>query len=106
MNKIAINIADLDSLVPRNLEGFNPVASLLRDFCDEASPTINVSKERWDEVGIVLDGPATGDPEQVDALVSLLQTVIGPRKINRPVRVYREGPRGGWSKVQPERKKS
>ena len=45
---------------------------------------------------------SAADYERVDAVVELLQTVIGPRKINRRVRCYREGPRGGWPEIKPK----
>ena len=100
MPRIAINVCDLDLLVPRN--GFNPVALLLRDFCSPDSPTVMPNQNRWDSAAVVLDGPAAQDQERLDAVVELLQTVIGPRKIHRRVRCYREGPRGGWPEIKPK----
>ena len=101
MPRIAINVCDLDALVPRN-GGFNPVALLLREFCTKDSPTVLPDKNRWDSAAVILDGPAAQDQERLDAVVELLQTVIGPRKINRRVRCYREGPRGGWPEIKPK----
>ena len=63
-------------------------------------------KNRWDSAAVVLDGPAASDQQRLDAVVELLQTVIGPRKINRRVRCYREGPRGGWPEIRPARAKA
>jgi hypothetical protein len=97
-----VNLCDLDSITPR--EGFNMTALLFRDFCSEHSPMTEPQGGRWDAVGVVLDGPAAQDPARAEALVELLQTVIGPRKMGRRVRCYREGPRGGWSEVQPAKR--
>ena len=101
MPRIAINVCDLDALVPRG-GGFNPIALLLRDFCTKDSPTVVPDRDRFDSAAIILDGPAAQDQERVDAVVELLQTVIGPRKMNRRVRCYREGPRGGWPEIRPK----
>ena len=98
--RIAINVCDLDALTPRN--GFNPIALLLKDFCSKDSPTVMPNQDRWDSAAVVLDGPAAKDQERVDAVVDLLQTVMGPRKLNRRVRCYREGPRGGWPEIKPK----
>jgi hypothetical protein len=104
MPRVAINICDLDALVPRG-GGFNPVAMLLHDFCTKDSPTVMpTGMERWDDAAIILDGPAAQDEARVEAVVELLQTVIGPRKIHRRVRCYREGPRGGWPQIMPKKK--
>jgi hypothetical protein len=103
MPRYAVNLCDLDQITPRT--GLNMTALLLRDFCDEHSPTTPPQGGRWDEVGVVLDGPAAQDEARVEALVELLQTVIGPRKMGRRVRCYREGPKGGWSAVRPEKRK-
>ena len=80
MSRVAINVCDLDALVPRGA-GFNPVALLLRDFCTADSPTVTPDKDRWDSAAVVLDGPAAQDEERLEALVELLQTSIGPRKL-------------------------
>ena len=103
--RIAINVCDLDLLVPRD-GAFNPVALLLRDFCSKNSPTVIPDQNRWDSAAVILDGPAAQDQERLDAVVDLLQTVIGPRKIRRRVRCYREGPRGGWPEIKPARAKT
>jgi len=98
--QIAVNLCDLTVLVPRG-EGFNPVALLLKDFMDEASPRVTPRKDRWDTDSIVLDGPAARDPERLDAVVQVLQTILGPRKMGRRVRCYRQGKRGGWTEIRP-----
>lgn len=100
----AINIADLTALIPRD-GAINPVALLLHDFCTEHSPHTDPANGRWDEVGVILDGPAVSDEDRVKALVELLQTVIGPRKLRRRVRCYRQGPKGGWSPILPRKVK-
>ncbi len=102
MTRYAVNLCDLTNLVPH--EGFNPVALLMQDFISTSSPRTDPANGRWDEVGVVLDGPAARDEGRVEALVELLQTVIGPRKMGRRVRCYREGPKGGWSEVRPAKK--
>jgi len=101
MPRIAVNVCDLDALVPRG-GGFNPVALLLRDFCTKDSPTVTPDKDRWDSAAIILDGPAAQDQERLEAVVAVLQTIMGPRKLNRRVRCYREGPRGGWPEIRPQ----
>lgn len=98
-SRIAINICDLDAINDRNAV-FSPTAMLLRDFCTTSSPTCLPDPTRFDSAGVILDGPASQDPERLQAVVELLQTVIGPRKIKRRVRCYREGPRGGWSEIR------
>lgn len=104
MARIAVNICDLTELIPKGPSAFNPVALLMRDFMDEHSPRTEPQDGRWDAVGVVLDGPAAQDEKRVEALVELLQTVLGPRHMGRRVRCYREGPRGGWSEMRPKKK--
>ena len=105
MLRTAINLCDLDAINDRNTV-FSMVALLLRDFCTKDSPTCLPDRNRFDSAGIILDGPAAEDEERVQAVVELLQTVIGPRKIKRRVRCYREGPRGGWSEIRLPRKEN
>ena len=88
----AVNISDLTILAQGPL---NFAALLLADFCDQASPLATPHKDRFDEDSIILDGPATLDAARTHALIALLVTVIGPRRLNRPIRCYRRGPRGG-----------
>jgi hypothetical protein len=93
----AVNICDLIELTaPGKIQYINIA---LRGFCDEASPTIQTSAVHWDEAAILLDGPAAQDATRVAALIELLRTSLGPRHLGRPVRCYRQGPRGGWTKV-------
>ncbi|MFH1740949.1 MAG: hypothetical protein ABIH23_18255 [bacterium] len=100
--RTAINIADLDQVNPRT--GLNFVALLLRDFVTDHPPQVPYrNSDRWDEAAVILDGPATEDEQRVNALIELLQTVIGPRKMGRRVRCYREGPKGGWSEIRPKK---
>ena len=100
MTRYAVNLGDLGALTPRG-EGFNPVGLLLADFVSQHSPTFTPDKNRIDSGAVILDGPAAQDPQRVEALVELLQTVIGPRTLHRRVRCYREGMKGGWSEVRP-----
>jgi len=106
MTRYAVNICDLTELMPKHSGAFNPVTLLMQDFMDEHSPRTEPQGGRWDAVGVVLDGPATRDEGRVEALVELLQTVMGPRKMGRRVRCYREGPRGGWSEIRPSKKEA
>ena len=99
--RIAINIYDLDAMVPGD-GTFNPVAMLLKDFCSKDSPTVIPDRDRWDSAAVILDGPAAQDQERLAAVVELLQTVIGPRKIRRRIRCYQEGPCGGWPEIRPK----
>ena len=97
---IAINISDLDQINPRT--GLNMVALLLTDFVTSDPPQMPLAnRTRFDEAAVILDGPAAEDRERVNALVELLQTIIGPRRMGRRVRCYREGPRGGWPEIRP-----
>ena len=101
--RTAINIADLDQINPRT--GLNMVALLLKNFVTANPPRVPYkNKSRWDEAAIILDGPAAEDGQRLDALVELLQTSIGPRKMGRRVRCYREGTRGGWNEIRPIKK--
>lgn len=103
--KIAVNVCDLHELF-----GDNPFISqiLLRDCVDRSLPSelINMdSRHSMDEGGVVLNGKAAADEARLNALVELLQTVIGPKKLGRRVRCYRYGPRGGWSEIVPKKKR-
>ena len=50
---------------------------------------------------VILNGPAANDLERVEALITFLQTSLGPRQLHRRIRCYRQGPRGGWREVRP-----
>ena len=99
MTRYAVNICDLSEL-PRS-EHFNLTALLLQDFIAGTPPLVQTDTARVDSAAVILNGPAAGDASRVTALVSLLQTVIGPRKIKRRIRCYREGSRGGWTEIRP-----
>jgi len=96
---VAVNLCDLSDL--DRASAINPVSILLHGFCDEASPTVQTDKKLIDTYAVILDGPAAQDEERLDALVDVLQTIIGPRKLGRRVRCYQQGPRGGWSEIRP-----
>ena len=100
--RVAVNICDLDAV--NNRVGVSVVALLLSDFASKHSPRVETDPSRFDGDAVILDGPAARDPERLEAVVKLLQTVIGPRRIGRRVRCYREGPRGGWPEIRPGRK--
>src|SRR3990167_2037847 len=99
MTRYAVNLCDLDTL-PRS-EHFNPTALLLQDFVSGTPAHVMTDSKRVDSAAVILNGPAASDTARVTALVSLLQTVIGPRKIGRRIRCYREGSRGGWAEIRP-----
>src|SRR3990167_7644074 len=97
MTRYAVNLCDLSEL-PRSGH-FNPTALLLQDFVSSAPTHVMTDPKVVDSAAVILDGPAGADTARVTALVSLLQTVIGPRKIKRRIRCYREGTRGGWTEI-------
>lgn len=94
--RTAINVCDLTYFTDPT--PFNPAALLLQDFITKDSPQI-LANDEIDSGAVVLDGPASKDEKRVNALVELLQTILGPRKIGRRVRCYREEPRGGWAEI-------
>jgi len=96
-SRIAINICDLsyfsDPKMPIQMS-----ALLLQDFLTKDSPHV-MTGSMIDSGAVILDGPATQDEKRVNAIIEILQTVWGPRKIGRPVRCYREGVKGGWTEI-------
>ena len=103
MDRTAINVCDLSYFADPKIP-INPAALLLQDFITQDSPQVTAGG-MVDSGAVVLDGPASKDEKRVNALVELLQTVLGPRKIGRRVRCYREGARGGWSEIAPVKAK-
>jgi len=97
---IAVNLVDLELLDSKS--GAPMTAMLLADFVGGDPPTVWVDKSRMDSAAVILDGPAASEPNRLLGLIELLQTVLGPRKIGRKVRVYQKGPRGGWKQVKSE----
>jgi hypothetical protein len=95
--RIAINVCDMTYFTDPKMP-IQPAALLLQDFITKDSPTVNINT-MLDSGAVILDGPASQDEKRVNALVELLQTVLGPKKIGRRVRCYQEGPRGGWSEI-------
>jgi hypothetical protein len=96
----------MDDLVRGTAGGTFVLPLLFQDFIDHSlrSDLINIdSKHTIDEVAVVLNGPAAKDEKRLAALVELLQTSIGPRRLGRRVRCYQEGPRGGWSEIIPKK---
>ena len=91
----AVNVLDL-TLLPRLI-----VQLLLTDFASEGYRIVDVERGRLDGMAVVLNGPAAQDPQRVAALVDLLVTTVS-RRAGRPIRVYRQGPRGGWTRVRKE----
>ena len=100
ITRYAVNLYDLSEL-PRRSESFNLTALLLQDFVGSAPTHVMTDPKVVDSAAVILNGPAASDTARVTALVSLLQTVIGPRKIGRRIRCYREGSRGGWTEIRP-----
>lgn len=95
--RTAINICDLSYFTDPN----SPIqmsALLLQDFITKDSQTVQVN-DMIDSGAVILDGPASKDEKRTNALVELLQTVLGPKKIGRRVRCYREGAPGDWSEI-------
>ena len=102
MSRYAVNLCDLSELT--GLESLGGVAALLmQDFASRTSPIIIAKTGMPDTSAVILDGPASSDEERSIGLIELLQTIIGPRKIGRRIRAYKEGPRGGWMEVRPTR---
>ena len=100
MLRYAINLCDLSELT--GLESLGGVAAiLLHDFADHTSLTITADKRMIDTGAVVLDGQASLDQERVTGLIELLQTIVGPLKIGRRIRAYKQGPRGGWLEIRP-----
>lgn len=100
MSRYAVNVCDLSSA----MAGFT--GYLFADFATKDSPTVRVNKSLLDTTAVVLDGTAAQDAERVETLIVLLQTVIGPRRMGRRVRCYREGPRGGWQEIRPKERQT
>lgn len=95
----AVNLCDLTGL--RGDGPVNFIGILLADYV--TSPPLHVDTDggRLDGFAIILDGPAAQDAERTAALIDFLQTSLGPRKLHRRVRCYRQGPRGGWREIRP-----
>ena len=92
MTIYAINVSDLSDCG-------GMISLLLADYCDSASPTVIIDKTYIDTGAIILDGNAANDKGRVAALIETLHN-IGKRKTNRPIRCYKQGPRGGWSLIR------
>jgi len=86
----SINIVDLE-MVPKI-----PKLYMIAPVCPHRD-TVTVEKGRIDGIALVIE---CGD-EQASAIVEWLHTMV---KTPRPVRCYKRGSRGGWSKVRPPKK--
>lgn len=104
--RYAVNLCDLHALRGRDNSGLLPVQILMDGFISEKSPMVHPVKGYVDSGAVVLDGPVAKEPGRAEALVDVLQTVIGPRKLRRRVRCYAEGPRGGWREMRPVARKT
>jgi hypothetical protein len=94
---VAVNIADLDTLLRGACAAV--ARALLADFCGSRSPVVAVGRN-VDDQAVVLDGPAAGEDGRTAALVGLLQESLGPRKLGRRVRCYRQNRAGGWTEIR------
>jgi len=92
---IAVNLCDLDLANERR--AFSVVSLLLRDFISDDPLVVQVRSDRFDKDSILLNSRAAQDEERLNALVDLLQTVIGRR-----IRCGRREPKGGWREIKPQ----
>jgi len=102
MRRVAINVCDLQEL---HSDSAFATVILIQDFFDRTIPSelINLdNRHNIDEGAAVLNGKAAQDEKRLDALVMLLQSVIGPRKLGRRVRMYELGERG-WKEIIPKK---
>jgi hypothetical protein len=93
----AVRLSDLMSLYQDG--GAFPVRVLLADFIKKDDPTlVLVEEDMVDGYAVVFDGPAAQDPSRLSACIELLKKV-GLMKLGREIRVYEQGPRGGWRRI-------
>ena len=100
VNRLAVNICDLSELT-RDGGGF-PTQILLQGFIDDPE-TVITDPRVFDSGVAVLNGPHVKDEKRLAGLVDLLHTVIGPRKLGRPVRLYEETSPGQWTLMDPKK---
>lgn len=98
MTTYAVNLCDLSSLQPATMTSL-----LLADFASTTSPVVTAKPGMLDTGAVVLDGPAAQDEERAKAMIDCLQTVIGPRKLGRPIRCYQRTRTGKWKEIRPAR---
>ena len=89
----AVNVLDLTRLPEITVQ------LLLKDYASPDSPIVDAEPGRIDGMAVVLDGPAARERQRVEALVDLLLGVFSKRA-GAPIRVYQQGPRGGWRRVR------
>jgi len=93
----AIRISDLMSLYVDG--GSFAVKALLADFINKDNPTLAlVEKDAGDGYAVVLDGPASDNPERLSACIEVLKR-IGQMKLGRKIRIYEQGPQGAWRRI-------
>jgi hypothetical protein len=93
----AVRLSDLMEMCRDG--GAFPIKALLADFIKKDDPTlVLVEKDMVDGYAVVFDGPAAQDPERLTACIELLKR-IGKMRLGREVRIYEQGPRGGWRKI-------
>ena len=97
----AVNLHDLTAL--RGDGPVNFVGMLLQDYVTNPPLHVDTDGGKLDGYAIILDGPAAQDGARTATLIDFLQTSLGPRKLHRRVRCYRQGPRGGWREIRPLR---
>ena len=98
MLSIAVQAGHSPGRPPR---GAFTIAALMADYMTASSPIVTAVKGHMDTGAVILDGPASSDAPRVTGLVTLLQTILGHRKLGRRVRCYAEGTRGGWQEIRP-----
>ncbi len=90
--RIAVNVADITR---------HPLAGMILGPVTPSREIVRMDKARWDEAGLVLEC----DEERARAIVELFRD--GDEREGRyATRAYKQGPRGGWSKLEkdPEEK--
>ena len=98
---VAVNICDLDEY--RGKSTILVIQLLLQDFVEHPLISVDAEPGMVDGMAIALNGPAANDQQRLNALVEYLHW-IGRRKIRRPIRCYRQGKRGGWTRIPAARR--
>ncbi len=89
----ALSVADLTYL-DRSM--FVVIAS---GIVGRDSPVVEVAKGRVDGYAVVCDGPGAADEKRMAVFLDVLDRAARNAGLRRPLRVYRQGPRGGWSRA-------
>jgi len=94
--RYGVSVADLHAALAES----GVVSSiLLNPFLKERPELVKAQRESvlgcFDRIA-VFNGPASCDEARCVAFVELLQDLIGPKKIGRPIRCFKEDPKRGW----------